>query len=68
MSSEHSEKGSLRTAQTCCAAVLWGAAAVYSVLYPGPSGEWIGWIGLATFAAALVNVPIGLVGLGAGYS
>ena len=46
-----------------CAAVLFGTAAVYSVLYPGPSGEWIG---LAIFATAVVNVPIGLVGLGVG--
>ena len=57
-------KGSLRAAQTCCAAVLFGTAAVYSVLYPGPSGEWLD---LAIFAAAFVNVPIGLVvGLGGG--
>ena len=38
-------------------------AAVYSVLYPGPSGDWIGVVVLAAYA---VNVPIGLVSLGVG--
>ena len=44
-------------------AALFGSAAVYSVLYPGPSGEWIG---IAVLAAYAVNVPIGLVTLGVG--
>ena len=45
------------------AAALFGSAAVYSVLYPGPSGEWIG---VVVLAAYVVNLPIGLLSLGVG--
>jgi hypothetical protein len=44
-------------------AVLWGLAAIWSIVFPGPSGEWAG---LAVFAAAIVNVPAGLVALALG--
>ena len=42
------------------AAALFGIAAIYSVLYPGPSGEWTV---LGVSAAYVVNVPIGLASL-----
>jgi hypothetical protein len=45
------------------AAVLFGIAAVCSVLFPGPSGEWIVF---AVLAAYVVNVPIGLASLAVG--
>ena len=41
-------------------AVVWGVAAVLSVVFPGPSGEWAGvYVGLAW----VVNLPIGLLAL-----
>ncbi len=42
------------------AAVVWGIAATYSVIFPGPSGEWTG---VAVYAAYMVNLPVGLVTL-----
>ena len=45
------------------AAILFGIAAAWSVLHPGPSGEWIG---VVVFAAYAVNVPVGLATLGIG--
>jgi hypothetical protein len=47
------------------AAVLWGIAAAYSVVFPGPSGEWAI---LAVYASYVVNVPTGLAALGVGLS
>jgi hypothetical protein len=41
-------------------AIAWGLFAVYSLIYPGPSGEWAG---LAVLAAYVVNVPVGLAAL-----
>jgi hypothetical protein len=42
------------------AAAVFGIAAIYSVLYPGPSGEWAV---LVVLAAYVVNVTIGLMNL-----
>jgi hypothetical protein len=43
--------------------LLWGLEAIFSILFPGPSGEWAGF---AVFAAAIVNIPAGLVTLALG--
>jgi len=45
------------------AAILFGSAAVCSVLYPGSSGEWIVFVVLVAY---VVNVPIGLASLAVG--
>lgn len=45
------------------AAVMWGVAAVYSVAFPGPSGEWAK---LAVFASYVINVPFGLAAISIG--
>jgi len=42
------------------AALLFGIAAIYSIAFPGPGGEWVR---VGVFAAYAVNVPIGLAGL-----
>jgi hypothetical protein len=44
-------------------ALLFGAAAVYSIAFPGPSGEWAR---LAVLAAYAFNVPVGIAGLSVG--
>src|SRR5215472_7332627 len=41
-----------------CAAIVWGLGMVYSIAFPGPSGEWAG---LAILGAYAVNVPAGLI-------
>jgi hypothetical protein len=41
-------------------AVIWGVFDGYSVVFPGPNGEWAGVDVLALWA---VNVPIGLLTL-----
>ena len=46
-----------------CAAILWGFGMVYSIAFPGPSGEWAG---LAILGAYAVNIPAGLVALAIG--
>jgi len=42
------------------AAVVWGFAMLYTVIYPGPSGEWTA---LAILAAYVVNIPAGSISL-----
>jgi hypothetical protein len=45
------------------AAVVWGSAALYAVVYPAPSGEWTA---LAILAAYVVNIPAGLIAMAIG--
>jgi hypothetical protein len=42
------------------AGLAWGLVSIWSVLNPGPSGEWAG---LAVVAAAVIDIPAGLIAL-----
>ena len=42
------------------AGIVWGSAALWWVMFPGPSGEWVA---LAEPAAYVVGIPSGLLAL-----
>ncbi len=42
------------------AAIAWGIFALYSIAFPGPSGEWVVF---SLFACYVVNIPAGITSL-----